>query len=355
LDSIVNGDSPESLTLWNEDILLPERTVCDIVAKMNITERIEISIVIPVFNEAENLPELYQELDRACAGLKRPCEIIFIDDGSTDGSFDVLRSLQAGDPRVKVIRFRKNFGQTAALAAGFDYARGEVIVTLDADLQNDPNDIGALLAKMDAGFDIVSGWRKNRKDRFLSRRLPSLLANGLISRITGVKLHDYGCTLKAFRKEIIKSINLYGELHRFIPAIASHMGITIAEIEVRHKPRLRGKSKYSILRTPKVMLDLLTVKFLLSYSTKPLQIFGLFGMAGGLIGGILGLWLSFERLVLKHSIANRPLLLLAVLLIVIGIQFITLGLMAEIMIRAYHEASARKIYYIREVLDSDRP
>jgi len=320
---------------------------------MNITERIEISIVIPVFNEAENLPELDQELRRACAGLKKSYEIIFIDDGSTDDSFESLKLLQARDPRIKVIRFRRNFGQTAALAAGFDYARGEVIVTLDADLQNDPHDIGALLKKMDAGYDIVSGWRKNRKDRFFSRRLPSILANSLISRITGVKLHDYGCTLKAFRKEIIKSINLYGELHRFIPAIASHMGIAIAEIEVQHRPRLRGKSKYNILRTPKVMLDLLTVKFLLSYSTKPLQIFGLFGMAGGFVGLILGLWLSYERLVLKHSIANRPLLLLAVLLIVIGIQFITLGLMAEIMIRAYHESSARKIYYIREVLDSE--
>jgi glycosyltransferase involved in cell wall biosynthesis len=322
---------------------------------MNITERIEISVVIPVFNEAENLPELHRELHRACAGLKRSCEIIFIDDGSTDGSFEVLKGVQAGDPQVKVIRFRKNFGQTAALAAGFDYAKGEVIVTLDADLQNDPNDIGALLKKMDAGFDIVSGWRKNRKDRFLSRRLPSILANGLISRITGVKLHDYGCTLKAFRKEVVKSINLYGELHRFIPAIASHMGVAIAEIEVHHKPRLRGKSKYNILRTPKVMLDLLTVKFLLSYSTRPLQIFGLFGMASGLAGGILGLWLTYERLVLKHSIANRPLLLLAVLLVVIGIQFITLGLMAEIMVRAYHESAAKKIYHIKEILDSDRP
>jgi len=330
-------------------------SVCDIVPKMNITERIEVSIVIPVFNEAENLPELHRELNSACAGLKSSCEIIFIDDGSTDGSFDVLKRVQAGDHRVTVIRFRKNFGQTAALAAGFDHARGDVIVTLDADLQNDPNDIGALLEKMDTGFDIVSGWRRNRKDRFLSRRLPSLLANGLISRITGVKLHDYGCTLKAFRKEVIKSINLYGELHRFIPAIASHMGVSIAEIEVHHKPRLKGKSKYNILRTPKVMLDLLTVKFLLSYSTKPLQIFGLFGMAGGLAGGILGLWLSYERLVLKHSIANRPLLLLAVLLVVIGIQFITLGLMAEIMVRAYHESASKKIYHIKEILDSDRP
>lgn len=322
---------------------------------MNITGRIEISLVIPVYNEEESLPELYEQLGRVCPGLGKPYEIIFIDDGSTDGSFATLTRLRAGNQRVRIIRFRRNFGQTAALAAGFDHARGDVIVTLDADLQNDPADIAALLAKIDAGYDIVSGWRKDRKDKFLSRRLPSILANALISRFTGVKLHDYGCTLKAFRREVIKNINLYGELHRFIPAIASTMGVTIAEIEVRHRPRLKGKSKYNILRTPKVLLDLLTVKFLLSYSTRPLQIFGLFGMAGGLAGLLIGLWLSYERLVLKHSIANRPLLLLAVLLVVIGIQFITLGLLAEIMVRAYHESSAKKIYYIKETVDADRP
>jgi glycosyltransferase involved in cell wall biosynthesis len=322
---------------------------------MNITGRIEISLVIPVYNEEESLPELYEQLGRVCPGLGKPYEIIFVDDGSTDGSFEILKRLRAGEPRVRIVRFRRNFGQTAALAAGFDLARGDVIVTLDADLQNDPADIAALLTKIDAGYDIVSGWRKDRKDRFLSRRLPSILANGLISRFTGVKLHDYGCTLKAFRREVIKSINLYGELHRFIPAIASTMGVSIAEIEVRHRPRLKGKSKYNILRTPKVLLDLLTVKFLLSYSTRPLQIFGLFGMAGGLAGLLIGLWLSYERLVLKHSIANRPLLLLAVLLVVIGIQFITLGLLAEIMVRAYHESSAKKIYHIKETIDSDRP
>jgi glycosyltransferase involved in cell wall biosynthesis len=320
---------------------------------MNKIGRIEISCVIPVFNEVENVAELYQELSRSCSELKRSYEIIFVDDGSTDGSFDILKGIQAGDPKVKVLRFRRNFGQTAALAAGFDYAQGEIIITLDADLQNDPADIGKLLEKTDAGYDVVSGWRKNRKDRFLSRRFPSIAANWLISRFTGVKLHDYGCTLKAFRREVVKTINLYGELHRFIPAIASTMGVSIAEIEVHHKPRLRGKSKYNILRTPKVLLDLLTVKFLLSYSTRPLQIFGLFGMASGIIGGIMALWLSYERLILKHSIANRPLLLLAILLIVIGIQFITLGLLAEIMVRAYHESAAKRIYHIKEVLDSE--
>jgi glycosyltransferase involved in cell wall biosynthesis len=322
---------------------------------MNKTGRIEISCVVPVFNEAESLPGFYTELDKACRSLGKTFEIILVDDGSTDGSFEILRGIQARDRAVKVIRFRRNFGQTAALAAGFDYASGEVIVTLDADLQNDPADIAVLLGKMDEGFDIVSGWRKNRKDRFISRRLPSMSANWLISTITGVKLHDYGCTLKAFRKEVIKNINLYGELHRFIPAIASTMGVAIAEIEVHHRPRLKGRSKYNIFRTPKVLLDLLTVKFLLSYSTRPLQIFGLFGLASGFAGGLLGIWLSYERLVLKHGIANRPLLLLAILLIVIGIQFITLGLLAEIMVRAYHESSAKRIYHIKEIIDSDRP
>jgi glycosyltransferase involved in cell wall biosynthesis len=322
---------------------------------MNKTGRIEISLVIPVYNEEESLPELLETLGRVCPGLGRPYEIILVDDGSTDRSFEVLTRLRAGDPRISIIRFRRNFGQTAALAAGFDHARGDVIVTLDADLQNDPADIAALLEKIDSGFDIVSGWRKDRKDRFLSRRLPSLVANRLISRFTGVRLHDYGCTLKAFRREVVKNINLYGELHRFIPAIATTMGVSIAEIEVHHRPRLKGRSKYTLMRTPKVLLDLLTVKFLLNYSTRPLQMFGLFGLAGLLAGGALGLWLSYERLVLKHGIANRPLLLLAVLLVVIGIQFITLGLLAEIMVRAYHESSAKKIYHIKETVESDLP
>jgi glycosyltransferase involved in cell wall biosynthesis len=322
---------------------------------MNKTGRIEISLVIPVFNEAESLPDLHREVDKACRALGRSYEIILIDDGSTDGSFDILRGIQAGDPAVKVIRFRRNFGQTAALAAGFDHARGDIIVTLDADLQNDPADIAALLDAIDRGHDIVSGWRRNRKDRFISRRLPSILANRLISVITGVRLHDYGCTLKAFRREVIKNINLYGELHRFIPAIASTLGVSIAEIEVHHRPRTRGKSKYNILRTPKVVLDLLTVKFLLSYSTRPLQIFGLFGFGAGAAGGLMAIWLAYERLVLKHGIANRPLLLLAILLIVIGIQFISLGLLAEIMVRAYHESSGKRIYHIKEIIDSDLP
>ena len=311
-----------------------------------------LSVVIPVFNEAENLEALHKELDEVCAKLGRTYELLFIDDGSGDKSFEVLRRIQKADRRVKVIRFRKNFGQTAALSAGFDYARGEVIITLDADLQNDPHDFPKLLDKIEDGFDIVAGWRKKRHDKFLTRRLPSRTANWLISRITGVKLHDYGCTLKAFRSEVIKSIKLYGELHRFIPAIASTVGVTMAEVTVNHRPRVHGKSKYNIFRTVRVILDILTVKFLLSYSTKPLQIFGLFGLASGGIGGVLLLVLGYQRLVLKISMANRPLLLLSILLTILGIQFITLGLLAEIMVRAYHEASGKTTYFVREVLEA---
>jgi glycosyltransferase involved in cell wall biosynthesis len=265
----------------------------------------------------------------------------------------VLRSIQEEDLKVKVIRLRKNFGQTAALSAGFDYAKGDIIITLDADLQNDPQDFALLIEKIREGYDIVSGWRKKRKDRLFTRRIPSAIANWLISRITHIKLHDFGCTLKAFRKEIIKNINLYGELHRFIPAIASNIGVSIAEVEVNHRPRKHGKSKYTVFRFVKVILDLLTVKFLLSYSTRPLQIFGVFGLASGVVGGLIGLYLSYQRLILKVGISGRPLLLLAILLIVIGIQFITLGLLAEIMVRAYHESVDKKIYFIREILDSE--
>jgi glycosyltransferase involved in cell wall biosynthesis len=319
---------------------------------MSISGQGSVSIVIPVFNESENLEELCREVTSGAGRLGRPFEIIFVDDGSTDGSWPTLLGLQKKDARVKLIRLRKNFGQTAALVAGFDYAGGEIIISLDADLQNDPGDIPRLVGKLEEGYDIVSGWRKNRKDRFLSRRVPSAVANWLISRITRVKLHDYGCTLKAFRREVVKNIKLYGELHRFIPAIASNMGVAIAEVEVRHRARRHGKSKYNIFRFTRVILDILTVKFLLSYSTRPLQIFGLVGLASGGLGFVLGLWLSYQRLVLMQSVANRPLLLLSVLLIVIGFQFITLGLLAEIMVRAYHESSGKAIYFVREIVDA---
>ncbi len=320
---------------------------------MKEKEHPEMSLIIPVFNEEKNLPILYREIVAACTELRKSFEILFIDDGSTDNSGRVLKDIHQSDKRVRLIRFRRNFGQTAALSAGFHHARSEVIVTMDADLQNDPKDIGLMLDKLNQGYDIVSGWRIKRRDKFFSRRLPSLLANWLISVITRVKLHDYGCTLKAFRRDVVENINLYGEMHRFIPAIASTMGVDIAEVKVHHRPRRYGKSKYSIMRFVKVILDLLTVKFLLSYSTRPLQIFGLFGLISGLIGGILAAILSYQRLILQQSIANRPLLLLAVLLLVIGFQFITLGLLAEIMVRAYHESLQKKIYYIKEIVDDD--
>lgn len=320
---------------------------------MNKPGQKSLSIVIPVYNEAENLEELYQELVSASGKFERPVEIIFVDDGSVDESWPILKAIQKKDGQVKLIRLRKNFGQTAALSAGFDYATGEIIISLDADLQNDPADIALLIQKIEEGYDIVSGWRKSRKDKLLTRRLPSAVANWLISRTTQVKLHDYGCTLKAFRHDVIKNVKLYGELHRFIPAIASHMGVAIAEVKVNHRPRQHGKSKYNIFRFTRVILDLLTVKFLLSYSTRPLQIFGLLGLVSGVLGFIISLWLSYQRLILKVSSANRPLLLLGVLLIVIGIQFVTLGLLAEIVVRAYHESSGKAIYFIREVIDSD--
>ncbi len=320
---------------------------------MTKEEKIDLSLVIPVYNEAENLPELYREITLSCEKLGKPYEIIFVDDGSGDESFVVLKGLLKEDPRIRIIRLRKNFGQTAALSAGFDYARGDIIITLDADLQNDPNDFALLLDKIDEGHDIVSGWRVNRKDKFFSRRLPSAIANRLISFITRVRLHDYGCTLKAFRKEVTKQIKLYGELHRFIPAIASNIGVSIAEVRVNHRKRRHGKSKYRVWRFPKVILDTLTVKFLLSYSTRPLQIFGVFGLICGIIGGVLLLWLGYVRLILMQGISGRPLLFLSILLIVIGIQFITLGLLAEIVVRAYHESTEKRIYAVREIIQAE--
>lgn len=313
----------------------------------------DLSIVIPVYNEAINLPELHKEITLACQRLKKSYEIIFVDDGSTDESLIVCKQLLKKDPQIRAIQLRKNFGQTAALSAGFDNARGAIIITMDADLQNDPQDFGLLIEKIEEGYDLVSGWRVKRKDRFITRRIPSILANWLISRMTRVKLHDYGCTLKAFRREIIQHIKLYGELHRFIPAIVSNVGVSIAEVKVNHRKRRHGKSKYSVWRFPKVILDLLTVKFLLSYSTRPLQVFGIIGLISGVIGGLICLWLAYVRLIRLEGIGGRPILLLAIFLIVIGIQFITLGLLAEIMVRAYHESTEKRIYFIRDIFQAD--
>jgi len=329
------------------------RPNCAIVAEISMTRGINLSIIVPVYNEEKNLRQLYGEITSACEKLNRTYEIILVDDGSRDGSLAVLRAIQASDARVRVFRLRKNFGQTAALSAGFDNARGETIVTMDSDLENDPDDIGPLLQKIEEGYDLASGWRKDRwKKHFFTRRLPSLAANWLISRITKVRLRDYGCTLKAFRREVIENIHLYGEMHRFIPAIAATIGVSIAEVPVKFRPRIHGKSKYGFSRSVRVFLDLLTVKFLLNYATRPLQIFGLMGLISGAAGTIIGLILSYQRLVLKVAIGNRPLLLLAILLLVVGFQFVTMGLLGEIMVRTYHEAVEKHIYVIREVIES---
>jgi glycosyltransferase involved in cell wall biosynthesis len=314
-----------------------------------------LSIVVPIYNEAESIPPLYARLTEALEALGRSYEIIAVDDGSRDRSFMLLRDLALDDRRLRVVRFRRNFGQTAAFSAGFDRARGEVVVTIDADLQNDPADIGALLEKMQEGYDVVSGWRARRQDPFLNRRLPSILANGLISRVTGVKLHDYGCSLKAYRTEVLRGIRLYGELHRFIPAIASWQGITVAEMPVNHSSRRFGKSKYGISRTIRVVLDLLTVRFLLSYGTRPMQIFGLAGLLSMLSGVLIAAYLTAIKFLEGAAIANRPLLLLAVLMIVLGVQFISLGLVGELIVRTYYETQAKAIYVVREELNGGAP
>jgi len=310
----------------------------------------ELSIVIPLYNEAENIEPLYAELNGALAEVGRAFEVIVVDDGSRDDSFARLKAVHERDPRWRVIRFRRNFGQTAGFSAGFGAARGQIVITSDADLQNDPRDIPRLLAKMAEGYDIVSGWRVNRKEPFLSRRLPSMLANRMISGATGVTLHDYGCSLKAYRSEVVKSVRLYGELHRFIPAIASWMGVSVAEVPVNDRARRFGRSKYGINRTFKVFLDLITVRFILGYATRPLHIFGGLGLILSLLGIVTGLYLTFIKLVLGQQIGSRPLLLLAVLLVVLGVQMISMGLLAEMVMRTYHEVQDKPIYVVRERL-----
>ena len=263
-----------------------------------------------------------------------------------------MKGIQCDDSRVWVIQLRRNFGQAAAFSAGFDMARGDAIVTMDGDLQNDPDDIPQLLKKLDEGYDIVSGWRVNRKDLFLTRRVPSRAANALISLVTGIKLHDYGCSLKVYRQEVVKNIKLYGELHRFIPAIASWMGVKVAEIPVKHNPRSHGRSNYGLGRTIKVFLDLITVKFLLNYATRPLQIFGMAGMISFLVGMGLSIYLTIIRLFFGQSLSDRPILLLAILLIMLGVQLILMGLLGELIVRTKHESQGKSIYVVREILHS---
>ncbi|MBK9711756.1 MAG: glycosyltransferase family 2 protein [Kouleothrix sp.] len=310
-----------------------------------------LSVVIPIYDEEENVALLYERLTGALATIAS-YEIIAVDDGSRDRSFALLRDLARDDRRLRVVRLRRNFGQTAAFTAGFERARGQVVVTIDADLQNDPADIPRLLEKIDEGYDVVSGWRARRQDPFWNRRLPSIIANRLISWVTGLQLHDYGCSLKAYRREVVQDLQLYGELHRFIPAIASWQGVTVAELPVNHAPRRYGKSKYGIGRTLRVILDLLTVRFLLSYATRPMQIFGLLGILFGGLGGLILGYLGFVRVVLAQPISDRPLTLLGLLLMVLGMQFISIGLLGEMIVRSMG-GGQNAIYRVREELNGD--
>ena len=315
----------------------------------------ELSVVIPVFNESPNVRRLYDELTEVLGAYARPYELVIVDDGSRDDTFAQLAAAQASDPRLRVIRFRRNFGQTAAFAAGIAHARGRLIVLSDGDLQNDPRDIPQMVARIEAGHDIVCGWRKDRKDTFVTRRLPSIIANRIISWATGVALHDYGCSLKVFRAEVVKPLRLYGEMHRFLPAIASQLGVSIDEVVVNHRARQAGTSKYGLGRTVRVVLDLPTVKFLLNYSTRPLQIFGLLGLVALALGvGITG-WLGYVRLFAGQSIGDRPLLLLGVMLLFIGVQLVTFGLLAELLARTYYESQDKPTYVIREVREAAAP
>lgn len=314
-------------------------------------EEIYLSVVIPVYNEKQSLEHLYENLNAVLPGIGKSYEVILIDDGSSDGSFIELKKIHEKNNNYKIIRFRKNFGQTPAMSAGFDYARGEVIITLDADLQNDPNDIPLLLEKMEEGYDIVSGWRANRQDKTISRKLPSVIANWLIAKLTRVHIHDYGCTLKAYSRDVVKNVELYGEMHRYIPAVASWMGINVAEVKVNHHSRKFGKSKYGISRTIRVILDIITIKYLLSYSQRPIQIFGLLGLFTGTVGLIITIYLIIMRLFFQMSLADRPLFTLSIFMIFIGVQLITMGILAELIMRTYHEASGKPTYAVKEIID----
>ncbi len=313
--------------------------------------QIKLSVVVPVFNEEENLQALVAEVLLTLSETGLDYELILVDDGSTDRTAILLKELASDSPHIKGLLLRRNFGQTAAMAAGFDHAVGEVVVPMDGDLQNDPRDIPRLLAKMDEGYDVVSGWRKDRKDKFFSRRLPSILANALISRMTDVSLHDYGCSLKAYRREVLSGINLYGELHRFVPALASQFGAKVAEIPVNHRPRVAGTSKYGINRTLRVVLDLVTVKFLLKYSTRPMQLFGRLGVWTFLLAGMSGLTTLYMKVFEGLSMNRNPLTILTAFLLFSGVQFLVLGLVSELVTRTYHEAQNKPVYVVRDKLN----
>ncbi len=306
----------------------------------------EVSIVIPVMNEADNVGPLHQELSQSLGSVGRGYEIVFVDDGSTDGTPDLIAALAASDDHVRLVRLRRNFGQTAAFSAGFDHARGQLVVTMDGDRQNDPGDIPRLLSKLDGGYDMVCGWRQDRRDP-LSKRVPSFVANHLISWATGVKLHDYGCSLKAIRSDVVKEMRLYGEMHRFIPAVASWMGVRLVELPVNHRPRTRGSSKYGIGRTTRVLLDLFTVKFLGAYGTRPAHLFGFMGLVSGGVGGAILIYLAYLRLFADQAIGGRPLLLLGALLFLTGVSLESFGLVAELLVRTYHESQGKPTYHAR--------
>lgn len=312
--------------------------------------QIEVSVVVPIYNEVESLPHLIEAIATTLSEHQPSYEIICVDDGSKDGSAEFLKQQASIRSDLKAVLLRRNYGQTAAMAAGFKYALGKTIVSLDADLQNDPADIPQLLTKLETGYDLVSGWRQKRQDRAITRLLPSKIANWLIGITTGVKLHDYGCSLKAYRSELVADMNLYGELHRFLPALAYIEGARITELPVRHHARRFGRSKYGLWRTFRVLMDLLTIYFMKKFLTRPMHVFGLFGLLSIAAGTVLGLYLTFLKLGLGQSIGNRPLLILAVLLLVTGVQLFCFGLLAELLMRTYHESQGRPIYRVREVV-----
>jgi len=313
---------------------------------------LDVSVVVPVYNEVESLPHLIEAIASAIQPSGLSYQIICVDDGSKDGSAELLKQLASSRDDLSAVLLRRNYGQTAAMSAGFDRATGRAIVTLDGDLQNDPADIPLLLAKLDEGYDLVSGWRKNRQDNTISRLIPSKIANWLIGRVTGVTLHDYGCSLKAYKSELVADLNLYGELHRFLPALAFIEGARIAELPVRHHARRFGQSKYGIWRTFRVLMDLLTISFMKKFLTRPMHVFGLFGLSSMTLGTVLGIYLTFLKLAFGQSIGNRPLLILAVVLLLTGVQLFCFGLLAEVMMRTYHESQGKPIYRVREVFGS---
>jgi len=315
----------------------------------------DISVFLPVFNEEPNLLPLYAKLDDALRRLGRSAEIVYVDDGSTDGSLAILRKIADLDSRVRVVALRRNYGQTAAMAAGIDAARGKVLIPMDADLQNDPGDISRLLDKLDEGYDVVSGWRKNRKDKMVTRKIPSMMANRLISWIGGVPLHDYGCSLKAYRRESLQDVRLYGEMHRFIPIYAAWAGASVTEIPVEHHARTMGKSKYGLSRTIKVVFDLMTIKFMASYQTKPIYVFGSFGMLAFVISLLSGLYAVFLKIIHRADFVQTPLPVLCIVMFAVGVQFLLMGLLAEMLVRTYHESQSKAIYAVRERLGFKNP